>query len=619
QQWGAGGGVGGYAALSLYKTADVDGDFLFETYSAGGTADAPKIQFGRLWDASLLVLDVPNWRVAIGSTHPATSTLLVAGGASGAVFGTNDWDETAHTGSGLWVFQGANTGNTYSALDSWGSGGTVATNLALAPFSANLLVGTTSDNSTGAKLQVSGTATLSNSGGVSANNLFLNNDYGSASDLVESNIIFGGRAFGRRWGRIGGQQSMPGTYAWGQLNFYTYSGDVPHTSPDMTLDGYGDLYLNTGRLIANNGVVGTLLLQADKPATDAPSTWPSGASVRRIYGNGYPYDFGHLLTIRGGTSNPVTQLAIAWPGTTAGPSGLWVRGARDNTDVWGPWLQMVGNDGGTYSINVTGNAGYATTALNSAQYATSGSWDTDFLNTLPGQRRWTQIASGVNAPATGWFFAENIRYGDGGNYWGRQLAWGWYDRPGKVFTRDINGGTFGAWMQIPTVAAMSGSDGLGGRIRAADLGCNSWYTDSCDANGDGILDHAAVADSAYQWIGTRQVSFVYGGDPNVVIPATTVDNIWRPESASAATVTKVWCATDAGTVTLSMLRNDHGPAFASGTCGTTGSYLTVTANGYHYIPNAGPGDPNWYGLSFQTSSVSGVHNLSVTVAYTPAY
>jgi hypothetical protein len=113
----------------------------------------------------------------------------------------------------------------------------------------------------------------------------------------------------------------------------------------------------------------------------------------------------------------------------------------------------------------------------------------------------------------------------------------------------------------------------------------------------------------------KSLSFVLGGDPNVLIAATTIYNFWRAH-AFQMTVTELGCAVDAGSVTLELLRSDGG-VVSTATCSATGlnggaMSAGSAITGYGWIP--------WnYGLGIRTSSVSGVHNLSVSVKFTPSY
>jgi hypothetical protein len=108
--------------------------------------------------------------------------------------------------------------------------------------------------------------------------------------------------------------------------------------------------------------------------------------------------------------------------------------------------QVVTNNGGTWGINITGNA----TSLNSSNYIdrTSGSnLNTDFQNTPAGTKRYMgDHASLTNSPGGTWWIYENMRHSNASNYWGTQVAWGWEDNQSRLATRNVSGGTFGSWV-----------------------------------------------------------------------------------------------------------------------------------------------------------------------------
>ncbi|HCC49238.1 MAG TPA: hypothetical protein DEQ38_14145 [Elusimicrobia bacterium] len=72
-----------------------------------------------------------------------------------------------------------------------------------------------------------------------------------------------------------------------------------------------------------------------------PDSLSSGQYWSPIYANNYPTSYGHLLTLKGGTGASVTQLALGWPGSDGGDSGLWVRARRDGgSNIWGSWSKV---------------------------------------------------------------------------------------------------------------------------------------------------------------------------------------------------------------------------------------------------------------------------------------
>ena len=122
------------------------------------------------------------------------------------------------------------------------------------------------------------------------------------------------------------------------------------------------------------------------------------------------------------------------------------------------------------------------------------------------------------------------------------------------------------------------------------------------------------AATATNWTGTRQINFVYGGDPSNAVPAVTVHNVWRAHSV-IANVTEVACAVDAGAAVVNFLRSD-GNAMATVTCNTaaTGGAAmnTSTVNAYGYIPLN-------YGIGFSINSGATAKNVSISIKFSPGY
>jgi len=108
---------------------------------------------------------------------------------------------------------------------------------------------------------------------------------------------------------------------------------------------------------------------------------------------------------------------------------------------------------GTGYFNITGNAATATSAtfLNSSNYinrcGSSGNANTDFQNTPAGSVRHNgDDANLSNSPGGTWWFYDNYRHSNGGNFWGVQVAWGWEDNANRLATRNVSGGSFGGWV-----------------------------------------------------------------------------------------------------------------------------------------------------------------------------
>jgi hypothetical protein len=90
---------------------------------------------------------------------------------------------------------------------------------------------------------------VSDNSAVSPYHFWVDNNFGTASDIVESTIVMGGRDYVRPWARISGRQVTSGSYASGEMRFYTYDSDAAHTTPDMVLQQNG--YLLIGYTTSN--------------------------------------------------------------------------------------------------------------------------------------------------------------------------------------------------------------------------------------------------------------------------------------------------------------------------------------------------------------------------------
>jgi len=79
----------------------------------------------------------------------------------------------------------------------------------------------------------------------------------------------------------------------------------------------------------------------------------------------------------------------------------------------------------------------------------AGNWNTDFQNAPAGStilRGDTSTGATTGGPGGTWWFQQNMRHTNASNYWGTQVAWGWEDNANVLKTRNVQGGTFGAWV-----------------------------------------------------------------------------------------------------------------------------------------------------------------------------
>lgn len=167
--------------------------------------------------------------------------------------------------------------------------------------------------------------------------------------------------------------------------------------------------------------------------------------------------------------------------------------------------------------------------------------------------------SGWPSGASGWWHLLNVRHNNTANSYAMQFAGSFYDQ--RFWARKTANNDNTAWSEIVTTALPA------------------------------------------------QINFAYGGDPNTVLPATTINNVWRAHGY-AATLQELACWTDAGTVQLTLRRSDGVNMHTAVTCSTSG--VSTTSFSTASIPLG-------YGLGFTTASVSNAKTVSVSIKYLRSY
>jgi hypothetical protein len=106
-----------------------------------------------------------------------------------------------------------------------------------------------------------------------------------------------------------------------------------------------------------------------------------------------------------------------------------------------------GGASGTWGISVTGSAASLNSSNSIARTGSSGNLNTDFNNTPAGTGRYQGDDAGLaNSPGNTWWIYENKRHSNSSNSWGTQVAWGWEDNANRLATRNVQAGSFGAWV-----------------------------------------------------------------------------------------------------------------------------------------------------------------------------
>ena len=103
----------------------------------------------------------------------------------------------------------------------------------------------------------------------------------------------------------------------------------------------------TGDSMTGPLTVPSLIAKISIPSSSPPSAWPNGFVAGIVYQNGYPVPYGTIFSYKGTSEASCVQLLQSWPGNDGGEAYLYVRSARDVTDMFGAWRKIWGenNDG----------------------------------------------------------------------------------------------------------------------------------------------------------------------------------------------------------------------------------------------------------------------------------
>lgn len=124
------------------------------------------------------------------------------------------------------------------------------------------------------------------------------------------------------------------------------------------------LNATTSTQIYNRGNV-----TAESDGTGEPS---SALTLRSVYNNGYPTQYGNAITLGGAGGG---ELLVGWSGTTGAHADNYVRSRRDTGNTWSAWAKLITDvnynsyapsltgtgASGTWSISINGNAATVTT------------------------------------------------------------------------------------------------------------------------------------------------------------------------------------------------------------------------------------------------------------------
>lgn len=167
-----------------------------------------------------------------------------------------------------------------------------------------------------------------------------------------------------------------------------------------------------------NAVSSTKLLndtvQTALTGTSSPET---GLTVNRVYNNGYPTNFGNVISVHGNGSG---QILAGWSGTSGAVERLYYRNKRDQADAnWSDWKAIAFTDDKPASVNDIGNAksttfAYSKDGMNYGDYTWLAGWNGYELRAVD-KNQFATTEHGITASGSNY-----VRFGNG-----IQICWGY--------------------------------------------------------------------------------------------------------------------------------------------------------------------------------------------------
>ena len=167
-----------------------------------------------------------------------------------------------------------------------------------------------------------------------------------------------------------------------------------------------------------NAVSSTKLLndtvQTALTGTSSPET---GLTVNRVYNNGYPTNYGNVISVHGNGSG---QILAGWSGTSGAVERLYYRNKRDQADAnWSDWKAIAFTDDKPASVNDIGNAksttfAYSKDGMNYGDYTWLAGWNGYELRAVD-KNQFATTEHGITASGSNY-----VRFGNG-----IQICWGY--------------------------------------------------------------------------------------------------------------------------------------------------------------------------------------------------
>lgn len=113
----------------------------------------------------------------------------------------------------------------------------------------------------------------------------------------------------------------------------------------MTTNGNGELTINgniRGELIGASSLLRTRYTVPSETGSQMPAVGAGTLSFSEAYNNGFPYNYGNVITAVGASATGCSQLFMGWTGVQDGlEAPLYYRNKRDNENaLWSEWSRI---------------------------------------------------------------------------------------------------------------------------------------------------------------------------------------------------------------------------------------------------------------------------------------
>lgn len=144
--------------------------------------------------------------------------------------------------------------------------------------------------------------------------------------------------------------------------YFEYTSDSDYTSgnnvaTNTILEPRGGTIVTTAnigeQMVGNANAASYISNQGNQTAINSPLD-VKGLSVYQVYNNGYPTNYGNVLSIGGHGDG---QILAGWSGSNNGIERLYYRNRRDMCDTWSDWRTLAFTTDITSVISQTSDPG----------------------------------------------------------------------------------------------------------------------------------------------------------------------------------------------------------------------------------------------------------------------